>query len=605
MMEVQVTSSLKDVKRFLKENTGAVVCDIETTSLAVTKGEIVCMAFAPVKNQHVLVWWPKSAKSISRLVLHKGVFHNAHFDLKWLHHYGADVRCVWDTMLMAHLLDENRKIGLKELGQRVLGYDDWSLDEIQDIKAASKEKVSEYVAKDVHVTRELMKWQKSEIRKNKKPGFRPYWIMKNITLPAIEPLSQMENNRMPVRLDKLHEVEGLVESQLAEIDQKLDSMIPHPDEWPDFLKGKDPKWGSTNWTRWWLYDYCGATCVNRGKPNKHWPEGAPSLSQATLAKVNHEGARLLSERSRLHKIMTGFIVPLRERGETGRVATSFKLTGTVTGRLSSASPSSDDPGINSQQIPRDTKIRNLFGEKGLAWIEADYSQLELRVAATLAGEQTMLELFRQEQDIHSYMAEKLVGTKDFTKEQRSLAKGVNFGFLYGMHAKHFANYLQESYGVVISQKDAEKFRADYFDTFSGLQPWYRRQRAFCLRYGGVPNAFGRFRNLPRVYDEDYWVQENAFRQAINSPVQSTGSDFMLISLSRLAGDLRLKRLGAKLITTVHDSVCLTVPYKNARKAAKIIKETMERADDGLRQDFFIKADVEISRYWGGETLATY
>ena len=208
-------------------------------------------------------------------------------------------------------------------------------------------------------------------------------------------------------------------------------------------------------------------------------------------------------------------------------------------------------------------------------------------------------------DIHAYMAEQLVGTKDFTKEQRSLAKGVNFGFLYGMHAKHFANYLQESYGVVITQKDAEKFRDNYFKTFSELQPWYRRQRDFCLKHGGVPNAFGRFRNLPKVYDEDYWVQENAFRQAINSPVQSTGSDFMLISLSRLAGDLRLKRLGAKLITTVHDSVCITAPYKNARKVAKIVKETMERADDGLRQDFFIKADVEISRYWGGETLATY
>ena len=604
-MEITVTDSLKDVNTFLRRHKGAVVCDIETTSLAVTKGEIACMAFAPINRTAVLVWWPRSAGSIAKLRLPKGVFHNAHFDLKWLHHYGADVACVWDTMLMAHLLDENRKIGLKDLGQRLLGYDDWSLDEVQDIKAAGKAKVSEYVAKDVHVTRELMQHQRKEIKRRKIPGFRPYWVMKHITLPAIEPLTQMENNRMPVRLHILDKVEREVEKQLADIDQKLDSMIPPPEEWPDFLKGAEPKWGSTNWTRWWLYDYLGATCVNRGKPSKHWPEGAPSLSQATLAKVDHEGARLLSERSQLYKLMTGFIAPLRDRGASGRVATSFKLTGTVTGRLSSASPSSDDPGINSQQIPRNNRIRNLFGEKGMAWIEADYSQLELRVAAALAQEQTMLRLFEEGEDIHAYMAQQLLGTTEFTKEQRSLAKGVNFGFLYGMHAKHFANYLQESYGVVITQKDAEKFRNDYFNTFSGLQPWYRKQRAMCLQYGGVPNAFGRFRNLPRVYDEDYWVQENAFRQAINSPVQSTGSDFMLISLSRLAGDLRLKRLGAKLITTVHDSVCLTVPYKNARKTAKIIKETMERADDGLTQNFHIKADVEISRYWGGETLAAY
>nr|DAK07709.1 MAG TPA: DNA POLYMERASE [Caudoviricetes sp.] len=604
-MEIQITDKFKDVQRYLQGHTGAVICDIETTSLAVGKGEILCMAFAAYNSNDVLVWWPRTAKAISRLKLNKGVFHNAHFDMKWLRHYGAQVRCVWDTMLMAHLLDENRKIGLKELGQRLLGYDDWALDEISDLKAASRDKVSEYVAKDVHVTRELMRWQRAAIKRNTKPGFRPYWVMKHILIPAIEPLTQMEINRMPVRLGELEKVQEEVEAKLAAIDQELDSLIPPPEMWPEFLKKTTPKWGSTNWTRWWLYDYMGATVVNRGKPSKHWPEGSPSLSQATLGKIDNRGAKLLSERSTLYKLMTGFIVPLRERGETGRVATSFKLTGTVTGRLSSASPSSDDPGINSQQIPRNKQIRNLFGQKGMAWIEADYSQLELRVAAALAHEPTMLQLFRDGTDIHAYMAEQLVGTKDFTKEQRSLAKGVNFGFLYGMHAKHFANYLQESYGVVITQKDAEKFRDNYFKTFSELQPWYRRQRDFCLKHGGVPNAFGRFRNLPKVYDEDYWVQENAFRQAINSPVQSTGSDFMLISLSRLAGDLRLKRLGAKLITTVHDSVCITAPYKNARKVAKIVKETMERADDGLRQDFFIKADVEISRYWGGETLATY
>jgi DNA polymerase I-like protein with 3'-5' exonuclease and polymerase domains len=101
------------------------------------------------------------------------------------------------------------------------------------------------------------------------------------------------------------------------------------------------------------------------------------------------------------------------------------------------------------------------------------------------------------------------------------------------------------------------------------------------------------------------VQENAFRQAINSPVQSTGSDFMLISLGRLARDLRLPELGAKLITTVHDSVCLTAPYKTARKVGRIVKETMEQADDTLDRKFFLKADVTISRCWGGEPLAEF
>lgn len=604
-MEVTITRKIGRVKKILAQYRGPVICDIETTALTVGKGHILCIGFAPANSTDVLVWWPEDLEHLQQLKLRKGIFHNAHFDLRWLRSYGADVDCVWDTMLMAHLINENQQVGLKFLGQKLLGYDDWTEDEIGSLESLPKRQVSEYVAKDVHVTRELYKWQKNHIRKNCKPGERPYWVMKNLLLPAIEPLTQMEDNMLPLRLDKIREVKDEVERKLHDIDVQLDRMIPPKEEWPEFLAKATPKWGSTNWTRWWLYDYQGAAVPKRGKPSKHWPEGNPSLAQDALMKIDHPAAKLLSDRSTLYKLLTGFLVPLEERGASGRVPTSFKLTGTVTGRLSSASPSPDNPGINSQQIPRDGKIRNLFGEKGMAWIEADYSQLELRVAAVMANEQTMMELFDTDTDIHTYMAKRLVRSDEVTKDHRTLAKGVNFGFLYGMHAKHFANYLQEGYGQIITQKEAEVFREEFFDNFSGLQPWYRKQREFAIKHGGVPNAFGRFRHLPRVYHDDYWVQENAFRQAINAPVQSTGSDFMLITLASLAGDLRLKRLGAKLITTVHDSVCLTAPYDKARRVSKIVKETMEKADDGLKKKYFLKADVTISRYWGGEALAEY
>jgi len=329
------------------------------------------------------------------------------------------------------------------------------------------------------------------------------------------------------------------------------------------------------------------------------------MSQEDLAKIDHPAARLLSQRSTLYKQLTGFLNPIMERTTDGHISTSFNLTGTVTGRLSSSSPGEDNPGLNSQQIPRDKATRNLFGEPGRAWIEVDFSQLELRVIARLANEPTMIELFEADEDIHTYMAHRLIRGREMRKEDRSLAKGVNFGFVYGMRAKHFANYVYENYGVTINPKDSEIFREEYFTNFAGLEPWYRKQRKEAIEYGGVHNEFGRFRHLPRVYHEDFWVQENAFRQAINSPVQSTGSDFMLISLGRLARDYRLPALGAKLVTTVHDSVCLTAPYKTARKVGRIVKETMEQADDTLDRKFFLKADVTISRCWGGEPLAEF
>ncbi len=606
-MDITVSTRLSEVRSFIQSNPGMIVVDIETTSLFIGKGRILCIGFAPLANEDILVWWPRDLEELRQLRLPKAVFHNAPFDQPWLESYGAKVRTVWDTMLMAHLLDENHPIGLDDLGHRLLGYGKQQID-VKNLEALPRKEVTRYVAKDVHIGRELLRWQRRHIRKNLKPGEDPLRVMREVTLPAIKPLKQMENNRLPVRTALVKKTKAQVEQKIADIERELDASIPPKEEWPEWLQKTTPKWGATNWTKWWLYEYQGAPIPRRTKPTKTWPDGNPGLSHEDLGKLAHPAAKLLSERSTLYKQLTGFLVPMETKTRDGRIATAFSLTGTVTGRLSSKDPDKtgkDNPGINSQNIPRDRATRNLFGEKGQAWIEVDFSQLELRVAAVMSGDPEMIRLFEAGEDIHTYMAHRLVRGGPITKEHRSLAKGVNFGFLYGMHSKHFANYVRDNYGVIITRVEAEAFRKEYFATFAGLEPWYRKQRAFALEHGGVPNEFGRFRHLPRVYNDDYWVQENAFRQAINAPVQSTGSDFMLVSLARLSRDLRLPRLGARLITTVHDSVCLTAPYKTARQVGRIVKETMEKADDTLTRRFYLKADVTISRYWGGEPLAEF
>jgi DNA polymerase I-like protein with 3'-5' exonuclease and polymerase domains len=616
-MELIISDDLAEVQAYLRQSTAPLIFDIETTSLHVGKGQLLCIAFAPYDREDVLVWWPRSEAEIGKLRIRKGVAHNSPFDRRWLVSYGCKVDIWWDTMFMAHLLDENHPIGLKDLGERLLGYKDWSDEDVsrfgeefgqtwadRHIPAKAKRRVSIYAGKDVYGTRELLRWQRRHIRTALKPNENPVRVMREIMIPAIEPLTQMEDNKLPVRMSLVKKTKARVEEEIAEIERKLDRSIPPKEQWPDWLQKAKVNWGNTNWTKWWLFEYQGALCPARGKPSKTWPEGVPSLAAENLGKIDHPAARLLTKRATLYKQLTGFLVPIETRTVDGRIGTSFKLTGTVTGRLSSSDPG-DKSGLNSQQIPRDKATRNLFGERGLAWIEVDFSQLELRVAAVMSGDKTMLELFEADEDIHTYMAHRLIRGAEMTKEHRSLAKGVNFGFLYGMQAKHFNDYVRENYGVIITKKEAEVFREEYFNNFSGLEPWYRKQRKFAVEHGGVYNEFGRFRHLPRVYHEDYWVQENAFRQAINSPVQSTGSDFMLISLARLARDLRLPALGAKLIVTVHDSVGLTAPYKTARRVGRIVKETMEKADDTLERKFFLKADVTISRCWGGEPLAEF
>lgn len=622
-MDLIISDSLQEVQDYLAQSKQPTVVDIETTSLFVGQGRILCVGFAPLDRDDVLVWWPQDLRELAKLRIPRMIAHNAKFEKRWLCSYGTKLKIWWDTQMMAHLLDENHPSGLKDTVVRLLGYADWADDNVagyadefgrfendptipRKVFAASKKRVSIYNGKDVHYTRELLKWQRRRIRTSLKPHEDPVRVMREIMIPAIEPLQQMEDNRLPVRLGMVKKTKERVEEEIAVIERKLDKSIPDIERWPDWLKKQKVNWGNTNWTKWWLFEYQGALCPARGKPTKTWPEGNPSLAAENLAKIDHPAARLLTQRATLYKQLTGFLIPIQERTRDGRIATSFNLTGTVTGRLSSSDPGGKT-GLNSQQIPRDKATRNLFGERGLAWIEVDFSQLELRVAARMANEPTMLALFEADEDIHKYIAHQVTRKDyaDLTKEDRSLAKGINFGFIYGMREKHFADYVFENYGVTINPKDSGIFRQQYFDNFSALEPWYRKQRKEALEYGGVHNEFGRFRHLPRVYHEDYWVQENAFRQAINSPVQSTGSDFMLISLGRLARDLRLPALGAKLITTVHDSVCLTAPYKTARKVGRIVKETLELADDTLERKFFLKADVTISRCWGGEPLAEF
>ncbi len=621
-MELLITDSLAETKQYLAQSKAPVIVDIETTALTIGHGKIFCIAFAPEDRDDVLVWWPRTPEAIGKLKLRRMVAHNAPFEMPWLQSYGAEVRTEWCTMIMAHLINENIPIGLKELARRLLGYEDWSDDNVDKFGLEfgqmdgdpsplsrvayrkAKQRVSEYNGMDVHATRELLKWQRRYIKKQLKPNENPVHVMQQVMIPAIEPLAEMSANRLPVRLEKVARARKKVEAKIAEIEKKLDEAIPPREEWPDFLAKTTPKWGNTNWTKWWLYVYQGALCPRRTKPTKAFPEGNPGLSQEDLNKINHPAAALLRTRATLYKQLTGFLKPIEERTTDGRIITSFKLTGTVTGRISSASPK-DVPGLNSQQIPRDKATRNLFGERDKAWIECDFSQLELRVAAVFSGDKQMLKLFREDDDIHTYMAKRLVRGGEVTKQHRTLAKGVNFGFLYGMHDKHFASYVKENYGVVITRDEAIEFREQFFTTFNALPEWYRRQQEEALEYGGVHNEFGRFRHLPKIYDPNYWIMQEAVRQAINSPVQSTGSDFMLITLARLHQDLRLKELGAKLVATVHDSVCLTAPYSTARRVGRIVKQTMEQADDQLSRKFFLKADVTISRCWGGEPLAEF
>ena len=217
-MQLLISDDLAEVQAYLAQSKAPLIFDIETTALTVGKGQILCVAFAPYDRDDVMVWWPSSPAELGKLRIRNGVAHNSPFDKRWLLSYGAQVRITWDTMFMAHLLDENHPVGLKDLGQRLLGYTDWADDNVKNLgeefgqmwedrksisrKAweASKQRVSIYAAKDGHITRELLKWQRRHVKKNLKPFENPVRVMREVMLPASPALLQMEDTWLPVRL---------------------------------------------------------------------------------------------------------------------------------------------------------------------------------------------------------------------------------------------------------------------------------------------------------------------------------------------------------------------------------------------------------------------
>jgi DNA polymerase I-like protein with 3'-5' exonuclease and polymerase domains len=299
------------------------------------------------------------------------------------------------------------------------------------------------------------------------------------------------------------------------------------------------------------------------------------------------------------KYLSTYILPLwfEHRDQDGRVHSNYKLFGTVTGRLSG------EGGI--QQIPRDVFIRSLLGATpGWTFVQGDYSQVELRVAAMLANERRMLRMFTVGEDIHMNTAVQTTGklASEITKEERKKAKAVNFGFLYGMGAPKFESYAFDNYGVKVTPEEAQETRDRFFESYPGLRPWHERQRRLARRYHRVNSPIGRVRHLPDILSTDKDVQAESERQAINSPVQSMASDLMLMALIRLHARMS-KEGNARILGTVHDSILFEVKHGYEDYWLPIIKETMEdmeyvRRTFGFEVTVPIIADIETGSHWG-------
>jgi len=587
---------------------------------------VISIQFATAFKQWIIpaetagIWSRRELEQIVEQVTEKLedcylVGHNWKFDALWMRvRFGVDWKADFDTMLAHYILDENDNHGLKYLAQKFLGAPDW--DVAGDVKTSWSMKNAKYAAHDVYYTRKLRYY----FAKQLKCDSEVKKVFDEILMPCVHLFTEAEFDGVYVDQAKFGEAEAYLREEVAKATAELDKWA-HP-EWAEVDKatGKPTiNWGSPKQLARLLFEDLEIEVVERTKT------GAPSCSESVLLRIDHEMVGALLKWRAAQKQLSSFIEGWKPYIDLkGYLHPSFKLHGTVTGRLSCEHP-------NLQQVPRDKRIRSLItAPEGWELIEADLSQIELRIAAELADETAMLEAFRSGVDVHWLTAireiERGAGYKDevidtayrydqkkrnysdaielllkigpdiaaelneFWKETRKKAKAINFGYLFGMWWKKFKIYARDNYGVHITDEQAQESRKAFFALYGKLPKWHDRQRRFARMNGYVRSLSGRKRRLPEAMNgRDTPDRREAERQAINSPVQSFANELNLMSAIQLRREY--PRAQVRLAGTVHDA-CLV--YARKAKVSEVYTRILQiMSSPALLTEFEIDLKVPI------------
>ena len=557
------------------------------------------------------------AKAVEQIPVHMG--HNTKYDARWCRQFGIRLRTDHDSLLMAHVLDENRQKGLKPQAQSRLGVAPWGID-TKSLLDTPLYEVLEYNALDTFYTWHISKIMLKELKQRP----RQYRLYKHLMMPASEVYVDAERRGVWMDRERLATRTKIASDTLHHIEEQLGEYIPTPSEdngWPVMgKKGKfaEINWNASNWARWFWFTYLEMPVLARGKEKDDGTPGDPSMAEGIMLDLaeatEHPAIQLHLERGKWAKYCSSFLGTYEEQlDENDRLHTTYKLHGAVTGRTSSGKVDDEKitasrgrrRGVNLQQVPRDPFIRGLFGAPpGRAFVEADFSQVELRLAAFCARERHMLHLYATGVDLHLATAAQTTGKplSEVTKDERKKAKPTNFGFLYGMSANKFVQTAWQNYGIRFTHDEAEATRTAFFQAYPDLPRWYAKQKRLAREYGRVETPMGRVRHLPDIYSPDRSVKAEAERQAINSPVQGFASDMLLFGMVLIHDKFREHNIDGYVIGTVHDACNFDIAERDLSRALPIIKKTLENLplDEkfDVHLDVPIIADLKVGRHWG-------
>ena len=509
------------------------------------------------------------------------IAHNLKYDWVMFAKHDISVAPYDDTLVMSFDLDAGRSgHGLDELAKAHFNHDCIPFKSLCGTGAKQitfdhvpLDKATEYAAEDADIAFRL--WQRLKPRLAAEHVTRVYEL---VDRPLPTTVGRMERRGIKVDRAYLAKLSGEFATEIAALEEQVYAAAGGP-----FTIGSPQQLGQV------LYDRLGLKGGRKGK------SGTYSTDVTELERLAAEGvecARLVLDWRQLSKLKSTYTDALQAQinPETGRVHTSFSLSGAQTGRLSSTEP-------NLQNIPIRTeigrKIRDAFvAEPGYQLMSADYSQIELRIAAHMADVPQLKAAFADHQDIHALTAQELFGTVD--RDTRGKAKTVNFAILYGISAWGLAGRLG------VPREEGQAIIARYFERFPGIRDYIDATLAFVREHGFTRTLFGRRTHFPNIRAGNPSFRAGAERAAINAPIQGTSADLIKRAMNRMDAALDAAGLdGVRMLLQVHDELLFEVPDGREAEAAAVIREVMAKAaEPALTLDVPLDVEVGWGANWG-------
>ena len=515
------------------------------------------------------------------------VFHNAKFDIAFFeYHFDVKFPKFEDTMLLHYLIDENPGThGLKQLAIKYTDYGDYEkpmYDWIDQYRKDNKVLKSDfcwewipfdvmkvYAAMDALVTFIIFEKFK-KIKEN--PKLKA--VYDNLLIPGTRFLIGIQDNGVPFDAERLSFAQELMQQ---DIDKAISTLYENPAiEKFEAINGKDFNPNSTVQLRSLLFDFLGLKPV--GKKTGTGADSTDAEVLNILAKESEVPGLILDirQKSKIKNTYLDKIIPQLDRDS--HLRTGFNLHGTTSGRLSSSGK------LNMQQIPRDNPIVKgcIKASEGNKIVAMDLTTAEVYVAAKLAHDEALMDVFRSGGNFHSTIAKtvfrlpcEVEEVADLYSTERQAAKAVTFGIMYGAGAKKISDEVTKSSGTIFTRGEAQEVINDYFNTFHSLKKWITYNERFIEQNGFIYSFFGRKRRLHNVHSTDKAIRSHTIRSGLNFLVQSTASDINLLGAIDAHAHIEQTGINAKIFALVHDSILAEVADSDIEDYCEILKHFVQ------------------------------